>query len=104
MSSSDDRSSALGDFKEKLRRLAEDEHVDFAELFPPDFMMRHTAYAALEDMLEASGLLARTPEDAVTTLHSEGWDTFVSQATEFESWPEMQRAAAAEWNAARNAG
>ena len=94
----------MDDFQHRLRQLAEAEHVDFAELFPPAFMERHTAYAALEDMLEASGLLGHTAAEAAATLHSEGWDTFVSQTTEFESWDEMQRAAAAEWQAGRPRG
>ena len=104
MASSQFEGSAMDEFRSKLRLVAEAEHVDFGELFPPEFMERHTAYAALEDMLEASGLLAHSAADAVATLHSEGWDTFIGQTTEFESWAEMQQAAAAEWEARGRGG
>jgi hypothetical protein len=93
MAASADDTNGTDDVQDRLRKLSETEHLNLAELFSPAFMEQHTAYAALEDMLEASGLLARTPAEAAATLHSEGWDAFVSQTTEFESWTEMQRAA-----------
>lgn len=85
--------SGLEDLERKLRELDGTHSVPLAELMPDDFIRRHTDFATLGKMLDASGLTLESQED----FESDEWDAFVAERTSFESWEEMQQKAAGEW-------
>jgi len=86
-------------FNRKLQRLADNarkldgQRGMFAELFPAEFMRRHTRVATFEALLGAGGVsdtdFAAIPDDK--------WDATVRAHTSFANWEEMKSAAAGEW-------
>ena len=85
--------SGLEDLERKLKDLDGTHSVPLEELMPDDFIRRHTDFATLGEMLDASGLTLESQED----FESGEWDAFVAERTRFESWEEMQQKAAGEW-------
>ena len=87
----DELDRKLQDLQKRAAALDGDHQIPLAELLPPEFMERHTRFATLEAMLEATGY-----EDFEVVPDAE-WDQLVTSRTQFSSWEEMQKAAAAEW-------
>lgn len=85
---------------EKLQRRIEDldgtHNVPFDEAFSPDFMVEFTDFSSIDEMLQASGYKADTPED-FAAIPDDDWDAFVSRSTRFATWEDMRAAAGERW-------
>lgn len=76
-----------------MKELEGSRQVSLGELMGPTFISAHSRFASLEELLAASGFKVETKED-FTAIPDEEWDVFIRENTDFESWVDMQRAAA----------
>lgn len=85
---------------EKLQKNAKTLHgrheVPFTDLFPRDFMTRHTRASSFEEFLEASPFDVNSESD-FKNIPDGPWDDYIRSATQFSSWHEMLQAAAGEY-------
>jgi len=85
---------------EELQRKAKDlqgkQGVSFAELFPSEFIRKHTDYESFENLLDASGFNLESQED-FEHIPDEEWDTFIKTHSRFATWKEMLRIAGQEY-------
>jgi hypothetical protein len=84
----------LAEFRRKLdtlQRRAQNLNgpVPFEDLFPPEFMRRHTDFKTIEDMLSAFGVPINSTDDFERIPHDQ-WDTHVKRTTRFANWKTMQ--------------
>jgi hypothetical protein len=94
----------LGDWErdlDQLERSAEEaarpQSVSLAELMPDAFVRKHSAFATLQALVEASGVEELDEE----TQAGDAWNTFIAQCTTFLNWQEMVSTAGAEHPQAR---
>lgn len=80
----------------KLKALEKPQQVPFSELFNASFMARHTRFATIDAMFEASGYRVDSQED-FEAIPDADWDRFIAANTSFPSWQDMQNLAAQEW-------
>lgn len=99
----------LRDFQKKIRDIGEraealdgQHEVPFPEVFPPAFMRKHTQFATIEALFEASPWTVDGPDD-FAAIPDDEWDAFIRDHTSFADWQEMQRTGGEEW-AARKLG
>ena len=88
-----------GDFRKLQRnveRVAGEQSVSFGELFSDDFMLRHTDFASIDAMFEASPFTLETNDDLAAIPEAE-LDAFVADNTRLSTWEEMKSAAGREW-------
>ncbi len=90
----DDFRRQLDEFTGRVRRLAETRVVAFEELFPPEFMARHTTYATMLMFLGAAGI---DTERDLKTVESETLDAHVRASSSFASFHELAEAALPTW-------
>lgn len=88
----------LEDLKRKAEALDGKHEIQFSELFLPEFMTRHTDFASLEEMFEASGFVVESQED-FKNIPDDDWENFIKTHTQFSSWKDMQVTAFREWTA-----
>lgn len=85
---------------EELQRKAEeiddDNDVPLDEVFPEDFLLRHSKFSSFNEMITASGFTIISPEDIIN-IPNGGWDKFIKESTSFECWNDMLGAASQEW-------
>lgn len=82
--------SNLGEMARRARALdGKMQNVPLRELFPPEFMAKHTEFKTLEAMFDKGGLLQREEEDVKSELDSPEWNEFVARHTKFADWREM---------------
>ena len=85
---------------EALERTAEatgdKPEIPLAELFPPDFLRKHTRFVSLDDMLQQSGFKIESLED-FDDIPADERNGFVTRHTQFSNWEQMVQVAAAEW-------
>jgi len=86
----------LRDLQRNAEHLAGEHSVLLTELFPDEFMLRHTEFPSIGLMFAASGFKVESTEDLVA-IPGEAWDRFVREGTRFASWAEMKNAAVQEW-------
>jgi hypothetical protein len=91
----------LNDLQKKIESL-HDQQVPLVELLDPAFMIKHTEFSSLEEMLESGGFSASSQAE-FESIPQEQLDEQVASHTEFASWSEMLIAAGTEW-AARKLG
>jgi len=92
----DDAIRKLSDLERKAAELDGEHSVPISDLFPDSFMAAHTDFTTIQDMLDASGFPASTPEE-FSAIPDDQWDTFVASRTKFASWHAMLEAGTAEW-------
>lgn len=97
MASSNDFSRSLRDFSKRVGRLAEQKEVKLVDLFNDGFMQRHTKFASLQALVDASPWKDTPTEDFGSVLESVEWDQHVRANTSFESWVKMRDFAVGEW-------
>lgn len=78
-----------------IERLKGTNEVSFGELFPSGFMRRHTRYASIQEMFDASGFKLETKAD-LAAIPDADWDRHIRSCTNFPNWEVMQKAAHAE--------
>ena len=66
--------------------------VNFEELFTSNFMESYTQHASFDEFLQAGGFIVNSQED-FESIPDEEFNTYVSSASSFDSWEEMQAAA-----------
>jgi hypothetical protein len=93
--------SGLNEFRQKLDRLSRNAQningpVAFDDLFPPEFMRRHTDFTTIQTMAEVSGFKIESQEDFEAIPEAE-WDAFVRERTRFATWQEMMAEAGREY-------
>jgi len=66
------------------------------DLLTPNFISRHSRFAAEDEMFEASGFVIQSAED-FAAIPDENWDRFIRENTVFDSWVAMLQAAQFEW-------
>lgn len=86
----------LKDLEQRAKSLDGEHQVSFEELFPGEFMRRHTNFESIAEMLEAGGFEVKTTEDFKKIPDAE-WDAFISKRTRFANWKEMQGTAAKQY-------
>ncbi len=92
-----------------LQRNAQELHgerrVALHELYPPSFMAKYTEYAAIQEMIQTSGVFADIGEQDEARVreafHDQAWSDFVNRHTRFSGWEEMRRTAGKEYVAAQ---
>ena len=87
----------LRTLQRNARALDGEHRLSFRELFPEEFMARHTDFGSMQEMLDVSGMDGHTEEEFKAILHGQEWNHFVARRTTFSGWEEMQRQGAAEW-------
>lgn len=92
----EDAMRKLRDLQRRAEQLDGQHEVSFDDLFPDEFMLRNTEYPSIAELLSGSGFRIETAED-FHAIPDETWDNYIRQHTRFDSWGEMQRAAAEEW-------
>ena len=86
----------LADLERKAAELAGARSIRISELFPASFMIEHTNFGTIQEMLDASGFPASTTEE-FAAIPDDEWDVFVSSRTKFPSWQAMLEAGTAHW-------
>jgi hypothetical protein len=101
--------TGLDQMQRKLRQLSDrakklhgTHQVPLSELFPPEFMQRHSKFDSLQDLFEASGFTIESAED-FAAIPPDQLDDFIRSSTSFASWKEMKRKGTEKW-AAREMG
>ena len=86
----------LKDLEQRAKSLHGEHQVSFEELFPAEFMRKHTEFPSIGEMVAASGYKVETTDDFEKIPAAE-WDAFVSKRTHFANWEEMHGKAAEEY-------
>ena len=85
--------SNVGQLKKNLEQISNTKQLRFDELFTPEFLSEHTSFTSLEDMFDKSGFKVESADD-FKAIPDQEWEDFIIGNTTFESWTEMQKAAA----------
>jgi len=87
----DDLDRKLQTLQRKLQALDATHEVSFNELFPDEFVRRHTRFTTLQEMIDASGI--ETPDE----IGGPGWNEYVATNSSLEGWDEVKSLAGSEW-------
>lgn len=85
--------SNINQLKKNLEEISNTNQLRFDELFNPEFLSEHSSFTSLEDMFDKSGFKVESAED-FKAIPDEEWEDFIVKNTSFESWVDMQKAAA----------
>ncbi len=96
----DDFLHGIRKFQRNLERATREQSVTVGELFCDDFMLRHTDFASIGALFDASPFTVETNDD-LAAIHEAELDGFVAANTRFGSWEEMKSAAGSEWMSRR---
>lgn len=93
--------TGLDEFRRKLDRLSRNAQnangpAAFDDLFPPEFMRRHTDFTTIQAMADASGFKIESQEDFEAIPEPE-WDAFIRERTRFATWQDMMAEAGREY-------
>lgn len=86
----------LEDLQRRAKSLHGQHSVSFAELFPQQFIQKHTAFDSFEGLVDASGFKVESQADFVS-IPDEEWDAFIKARTDFADWKEMLNTAGQEY-------
>lgn len=92
----EDLLSKLRDLSRRAEQLNGEHRVPLNELFPDEFLLRHTEFPSFSQLLSASGFVVENPED-FAAIPADQWNAFVRSRTRFSSWDEMLREATKDW-------
>lgn len=92
----DDLQGELEELAENARRLDGTYEVPLTDLFPPSFIRRHSRFADIEALFEASPWTVATADD-FSAIPDDEWDEFIDEHTSFQDWESMQGAGTQEW-------
>lgn len=70
--------------------------VRMDELFDQEFMLAHTSFSSIDEMVEASPWEVQTEEDFLAIPEQE-WSRYIKSNSDFSSWQDMFETAAARW-------
>lgn len=86
----------LDDLKNRANALDGTHQVSFSVLFDQGFMAQHSKYTSFNDLLLAGGYEVNSEAD-FKAIPDDDFDKHVSASTNFDSWEDMKKAAAAEY-------
>ena len=92
----DDIMQSLDNLAKKAEELSGSREVTFAELFSDEFISSNTNATTMNEFLGNSGFDVSSTESFLA-IPDEDWNRYVMENSDFESWEDMQRAAAAEY-------
>jgi len=73
---------------DEIEKLSGPQNVSFNDLFPREFMSKHTRFASIDEMVKKSPFKVESEED-FKNIPDEAWDVYVRENTPFNSWAEM---------------
>lgn len=86
------------EFKKKLEAASKiSDTVSFGELFNESFMRNHSKFSDFEELVKFGGY--STDAEEFKKIPDDEFDKFIKANTDFDSWKDMQQAAANEWMA-----
>lgn len=85
--------SNIEQLKKNLEELGNTKQLRFDELFTPEFLSEHSSFTSLEEMFGKSGFKVESADD-FKAIPDQEWEDFIVGNTSFESWQNMQKAAA----------
>ena len=88
--------TGFDELRAKFQKLQDIESIGFEELFPDDFIQRHTNSKNLKDFFTQSGFTINSKEDFVA-IPDNDWEKYITTNTHFKSWIEMQQTAHESW-------
>jgi hypothetical protein len=80
----------------EIEKISGPQNVSFNDLFPPSFMIKHTKYASIDEMVTKSQFKVENEED-FRNIPDEAWDVYVRENTPFKTWAEMMSKAGEEY-------
>ncbi|MEK6410767.1 MAG: hypothetical protein AABN34_27905 [Acidobacteriota bacterium] len=78
----------LDDLQRRAKELHGQHSVSFSELFPPQFMKKHTDFDSFESLVAASGFKVESQKD-FGAIPDKEWDGFIQAHSQFADWKEM---------------
>lgn len=84
----DDLLQELEQIQQTVEDLGEERSVTFEELFTRGFMVAHTNFSTIDELLEAGGFHADTNEE-FEAIPEDALDEHIARTTSFSSWEEM---------------
>jgi hypothetical protein len=87
----------LDNLAKRAEQLHGSHDIPLRELLTPSFMAACSRFAAIDEMLDASGFKIESADDFKAIPESER-NAFVKNNTSFDGWQDMLRAAVAEWS------
>lgn len=85
--------SNIEQLKNNLEEISNTNQLRFDELFNAEFLSEQTSFTSLDDMFDKSGFKVESADD-VKAIPDQEWEDFIIANTSFESWEDMQKAAA----------
>lgn len=70
------------------------EQMSLTEMCTPAFMVEHTSFATIQEMVDASPLSSAPQEELVAALRSDADDEFVLANSRFRTWRQLYMEAA----------
>lgn len=86
----------LNKLTNEIEKISGPHNVTLNDLFPHEFMSKHTRFASIDDMVKKSPFKVESEED-FKNIPDEAWDVYVRESTPFNTWAEMQSKAAEEY-------
>ncbi|MGL6455025.1 hypothetical protein [Aeromonas caviae] len=86
----------LRQLTKNLEEISDITKLTLVELMPPQFVSNCSSFPSIDELFDASGFKIDTPED-FAAIPDDEWDSFIIENTSYESWSEMQQAAADEY-------
>ena len=83
----------LHQLEKNLSELSGTHSIPLGDLMNPSFISSCSQYSNFEALIEASGFKMETEED-IAAIPDQEWEQFIQTNTSYESWIEMQQAAA----------
>jgi len=77
----------------EIEKISGPQNVTLNDLFPGEFMSKHTRFSSIDEMVKKSPFKVESEED-FKNIPDEAWDDYVSKNTPFKGWAEMQSKAA----------
>lgn len=88
--------SKLDSLSRKAKRLDGQHQIPIAELLTNSFVSKHTSFASLDELFEASGFKIESREDIVAIPDGK-WDAFICKNSGFADWASMLESASEKW-------
>ena len=92
----DDALREIRDVQYRVESLDGQHDVELGDLLPDEFVILHTDFPSIADVINASGFMVETGEDFEAIPDSD-WDYHIKRFTRFDSWSEMLQVAGEEW-------
>lgn len=96
----DELTKKLDDLASNAEKLHGTHQVPVQDVLTPAFVAKHTRFANVDEMFDASLFNIQTSADLAAVPDAE-WDAFISSVSPFSTWQAMTTAAAREWSIAK---